>query len=69
MTETMTETMTNRTWTITLNGKTVKFEQDYNVPNGSVAQAGTTMVRPLDVFLAGLAKMIESGAVVEEGSR
>jgi hypothetical protein len=61
--------MTNRTWTVTFQGKTVTFEQDYNVENGSVAQRGTTMARPLDVFLAGLAKMREAGAKIEEGTR
>jgi hypothetical protein len=61
--------MTNKTWTVTLNGKTIVYEQDYNVPSGKVAQRGTTMERDLDVFLAGLDKMRAAGAVIVEGSR
>jgi hypothetical protein len=61
--------MTNRTWTITLNGKTATFEQDLNVENGAVAERGTTMTRPLDVFLAGLERMRAAGATVIEGER
>lgn len=60
---------TNKTWTITLNGKTATYEQDYNVPNGSVAVAGSTMVRQLDEFLAGLDRMRAAGAIVVEGTR
>lgn len=61
--------MKNKTWTISLNGTTVVYEQDFGVENGSVAQQGTTMARPLDVFLAGVERMKAAGAVVVEGSR
>lgn len=61
--------MTNKTWTVTMGSKTVVYEQDYNVTNGSVAERGTTMTRPLDVFLAGIERMRAAGAVVVEGSR
>lgn len=61
--------MKNRTWTISYNGKTVVYEQDFGVENGSVALRGTTMARPLDVFLDGVRRMKDAGAVVVEGSR
>ena len=61
--------MKNRTWTISYNGKTVVYEQDFGVENGSVAQRGTTMALPLDVFLDGVERMRASGAVVVEGFR
>ena len=60
--------MINKTWTITLAGKTVTYEQDYNVPDGKVAQQGTTMARPLDAFLDGLERMRAAGAVIVEGT-
>jgi len=59
----------NRKWTVTMGAKTMIYEQDYNVPGGKVAPAGSTMAMPLEVFLAGLAKMRAAGAVVVEGSR
>jgi hypothetical protein len=61
--------MKNTTWTITIGAKTLKFEQDFDVENGSVAQEGTTMSRPLNVFLDGLEKMKQAGAVVVVGAR
>lgn len=62
-------TTTNKTWTVTLSGKTQCYEQDYNVPDGQVALAGSTMVMPLTVFLDGLDKMRAAGAVIVEDSR
>jgi hypothetical protein len=61
--------MTNRTWTVTLGEKNVVYEQDYNVLDGSVAQRGSSMTLPLDVFLAGLDKMRAAGSTIVEGSR
>lgn len=61
--------MTNKTWHVTMDGKEMRYEQNYNVPNGQVAIAGSTMVMPLNVFLDGIEKMREMGAVIVEGSR
>ena len=61
--------MMNKTWAITMVGKTAKYEQDYNVPNGKVAPEGSTMAYDLDVFLAGLEKARAAGAEIVEGTR
>lgn len=61
--------MTNKTWTVTLNGRTQVYEQDLDVVDGKVALQGSSMCYELPVFLQGIEKMRGMGGVIVEGTR